>query len=124
VRQDQGLQKVQAVQIDYDDIHSIRQALERHNIHTIISAIGLVSDETSQSQLNLIEAADRSSATKRFIPSEYSFVQTVEYASISICVCHLLMYLIIKVCFPLILVFSGGLMRRFVSRPVAWNIPG
>jgi hypothetical protein len=85
VRQDQGLQKVQAVQIDYDDVHSMTQALERHYIHTIISAIGLVSDETSQSQLNLIEAADKSNATKRFVPSEYSFVQTAEYVSNSNC---------------------------------------
>lgn len=49
---------------------------ERHKIHTIISAIGLVSDETSQSQLNLIEAGEKSVSTKRFIPSEYSFIQT------------------------------------------------
>ncbi|OGE48738.1 hypothetical protein PENARI_c026G06160 [Penicillium arizonense] len=82
VRQDQGLQKVQAVQIDYDDVYSMTQALERHNIHTIISAIGLVSDEASQSQLNLIEAADKSNATKRFVPSEYSFVQTADLLSI------------------------------------------
>lgn len=54
------------------------RVLERHNIHTIISAIGLVSDETSQSQLNLIEAAEKSESTKRFIPSEYSFIQTTE----------------------------------------------
>lgn len=53
--------------------------LERHNVHTIISAIGLVSDETSQSQLNLIEAAESSSSTKRFVPSEFSFIQTSEY---------------------------------------------
>lgn len=85
MKQDQGLQKVQAVQIDYDDVHSMTQALERHNIHAVISAIGLVSDETSQSQLNLIEAADKSSVTKRFVPSEYSFVQTAEYVSISNC---------------------------------------
>lgn len=52
--------------------------LERYNVHTIISAIGLVSNETSQSQLNLIEAAEKSSSTQRFIPSEYSFIQTPE----------------------------------------------
>jgi hypothetical protein len=66
--------------------------LERHNVHTIISAIGLVSNETSQSQLNLIEAAEKSSSTKRFIPSEFSFIQTPEYVrlllSISIASAH------------------------------------
>ncbi|KAJ5747947.1 uncharacterized protein N7511_009643 [Penicillium nucicola] len=82
VRQDQDLQKVQAVQLDYNDVHSMTQALEQHNIHTIISAIGLVSDETSQSQLNLIEAADKSKTTKRFVPSEYSFIQTANLLDI------------------------------------------
>lgn len=52
--------------------------LERHNVHTIISAIGLDSEETSQSQLKLIEAAVASTSTKRFIPSEFSFIQTPE----------------------------------------------
>ncbi|KAJ5228551.1 hypothetical protein N7489_009259 [Penicillium chrysogenum] len=78
VKQDFASQNIQNVQINYDDIPSMARVLERHNIHTIISAIGLVSDETSQSQLNLIEAAEKSASTKRFIPSEYSFVQTTE----------------------------------------------
>jgi hypothetical protein len=73
------LQKAQHVQLDYDDIASMSTELERHNIHTIISAIGLVSDESSQSQLNLIEAAEKAKCTERFIPSEYSFIQTAEY---------------------------------------------
>ncbi|KAK4862387.1 hypothetical protein LT330_002520 [Penicillium expansum] len=78
VKQDFASQNIQIVQINYDDIPSMARVLEQHNIHTIISAIGLVSDETSQSQLNLIEAAEASASTKRFIPSEYSFVQTPE----------------------------------------------
>lgn len=77
-RQDVVLQKAQHVQLDYDDIASMTTELERHNIHTIISAIGLVSDESSQSQLNLIEAAEKAKYTERFIPSEYSFIQTAE----------------------------------------------
>lgn len=55
---------------------SMAGMLESHNIHTIISTIGLISEETSQSQLNLIEAAEQSSTTQRFIPSEFSFIQT------------------------------------------------
>ncbi|KAJ5142939.1 uncharacterized protein N7515_001726 [Penicillium bovifimosum] len=81
VKQDSASQKPQNVQINYDDIPSMTHKLEQHNVHTIISAIGLLSDETSQSQLNLIEAAEKSASTKRFIPSEYSFVQTEEYVS-------------------------------------------
>ncbi|KAJ5920571.1 hypothetical protein N7516_011429 [Penicillium verrucosum] len=78
VKQDLSSQNIQNVQVNYQDIPSMARVLERHNIHTVISAIGLVSDETSQSQLNLIEAAKNSASTKRFIPSEYSFVQTTE----------------------------------------------
>lgn len=66
------------MQINYDDVQSIAKTLESHKVHTIISAIGLISDETSQSQLNLIDAAELSAATKRFIPSEFSFIQTAE----------------------------------------------
>lgn len=72
-------QKIQNAKIDYDDIPGMVHELERHKIHTIISAIGLVSDETSRSQLNLIEAAEKSAHTKRFVPSEYSFIQTAQY---------------------------------------------
>ncbi|KAJ5604901.1 hypothetical protein N7510_010055 [Penicillium lagena] len=76
--QDIVLQKAQHVQLDYDDIASMTAELERHTIHTIVSAIGLVSNESSQSQLNLIEAAEKAKCTKRFIPSEYSFIQTAD----------------------------------------------
>lgn len=69
---------VQHVPIDYSDIPSMTAELERHNVHTIISAIGLDPDETSQSQLKLIEAAVASTSTKPFIPSEFSFIQTPE----------------------------------------------
>ncbi|KAJ5778246.1 hypothetical protein N7520_001492 [Penicillium odoratum] len=70
------------VQINYDDVGSLAKTLDTHNVHTIISAIGLVSDETSQSQLNLIDAAELSATTKRFIPSEFSFIQTADLLQI------------------------------------------
>lgn len=66
------------VQINYDDVSSMSKTLKVHNVHTIISAIGLISDKTSQSQLNLIDAAEKSTTTKRFMPSEFSFIQTAE----------------------------------------------
>ncbi|KAJ5225418.1 hypothetical protein N7468_006643 [Penicillium chermesinum] len=76
----QGLSssRFQRVQIDYNDIPSMARVLEDVHVDTIVSAIGLVSDETSQAQLNLIEAAEKSRTTKRFIPSEFSFIQTEE----------------------------------------------
>ncbi|KAJ5480850.1 hypothetical protein N7539_006744 [Penicillium diatomitis] len=70
------------VKIDYDNVQSMTTELERYNVQTIISTIGLISEETSQSQLNLIEAAEHATTTKRFIPSEYSFIQTPDLLSI------------------------------------------
>lgn len=53
------------------------EVLENHDVQTVISAITLISDETSQSQLNLIEAA-REAKVARFLPSEYGLVNTPE----------------------------------------------
>ncbi|KAJ5090589.1 hypothetical protein N7532_009273 [Penicillium argentinense] len=78
LKQESVTRAVSHIRIDYDDIPVLTRQLEDHNIHTIISAIGLVSEETSKAQLNLIEAADKSKVTERFIPSEYSFIQTAD----------------------------------------------
>lgn len=66
------------MQIDYSDISATAAQLEKYDVHTVICAIGLISQEASEAQVNLIQAADRSTTTKRFIPSEYSFVQSEE----------------------------------------------
>ena len=79
-KSDSILDKVKQVQVDYDNISSALDILQKHGVETIISAIGISTNETSQAQLNLIQAADRSEVTKRFMPSEYSFIQTDEYA--------------------------------------------
>lgn len=58
--------------VDYSDIDALKSFLEEHNIHTVISAFGITATSLATSQLNLIKAADRSSATKRFIPSSFA----------------------------------------------------
>ena len=73
------MDKVQHIQVDYSDVSLLANAIQKHEIDTIISTIGIYSDETSQAQLNLIQAAEKSTVTKRFIPSEYSFIQTESY---------------------------------------------
>jgi phosphoserine aminotransferase len=75
------LTRAKQVEVDYTDITSLTQAMEENNIHTVISAISLYSEEDSTSQLNLIKAAEKAGLTERFIPSEYSFIQTEEYAT-------------------------------------------
>ncbi|KAE8312543.1 hypothetical protein BDV41DRAFT_538770 [Aspergillus transmontanensis] len=81
-KSDPLLDKVKQVQVGYNDATALARTLDQHEVHTIISAIGIISDETSQSQLTLINAAAQSSATRRFIPSEYSFIQTKDLLSI------------------------------------------
>jgi phosphoserine aminotransferase len=85
------LSRAKQVEVDYANIPSLTQILNEHKIHTIISAISLYGEEDSEAQLNLIWAAEDAAETRRFIPSEYSFIQTVEYvralsaASLPIC---------------------------------------
>ena len=64
--------------VNYDNITSLANIIKDHTVRTIISAISIVSDETSQSQLNLIYAAKASGVTERFIPSEYGFINVPE----------------------------------------------
>ncbi|KAI3032974.1 hypothetical protein CBS147353_1393 [Aspergillus niger] len=52
-KKDPVLGRTQQIQINYDDVDSIVQTLEKHAIHTIISAIGIYTEEANQSQMNL-----------------------------------------------------------------------
>lgn len=61
---------MQFLGLDYADIDGMAQALQNNNVHTIISAMPM-EGPGGQSQLNIIEAAGKSSTTERFIPSEY-----------------------------------------------------
>lgn len=60
-----------AVTVDFTDIESLRSILEQHAVHTVISAVSLQSEDSGRSQMNLIEAADQSQCTRRFMPSEF-----------------------------------------------------
>lgn len=64
------------VTINYNNVDSIARRLEENAVHTIISTLPMTSEECSQSQVNLIHAADKSICTKRFIPSEYAHINT------------------------------------------------
>jgi ABC-type phosphate/phosphonate transport system substrate-binding protein len=62
---------VPVLQVDYSDQNSLVQLLESHNIDTVISCISNY-DDSHSTEINLIEAADRASATHRYIPSIWS----------------------------------------------------
>ncbi|KAF5008664.1 hypothetical protein FDECE_5076 [Fusarium decemcellulare] len=60
------------ITVNYDDIDSLVDTLEKNDIHTIISAILVKDAESSGSEVALVRAASRSSVTKRFIASDYA----------------------------------------------------
>ncbi|QSZ29535.1 hypothetical protein DSL72_004050 [Monilinia vaccinii-corymbosi] len=62
---------VKVVKIDYSNVPSMSKVLDEHNIHTVISAVCIVSQEHSDSQVNLVHAAAASKSVKRFAASEY-----------------------------------------------------
>ncbi|KAF5647667.1 SDR family [Fusarium tjaetaba] len=62
--------------VDYYDIDVLTSLLESEQVDTVISMLPIDSDDSGQAQLNLIEAADRSKCTKRFLPSEFGMVYT------------------------------------------------
>ncbi|OJJ03919.1 hypothetical protein ASPVEDRAFT_135813 [Aspergillus versicolor CBS 583.65] len=59
--------------VDYSSIEELQTVLESNNIHTVISALSM-ENGGGQSQMNLIEAAERSKSTRRFMPSEFGIV--------------------------------------------------
>ncbi|KAF4486466.1 Oxidoreductase BOA1 [Colletotrichum fructicola Nara gc5] len=66
------------VQVDYEDVESLVKVLDSHNIETIVSAISMHSEPSLKSQLNLIDAAEASKTTRRFIPSEFGVLNRPE----------------------------------------------
>ncbi|KAL7913111.1 hypothetical protein GGI35DRAFT_491340 [Trichoderma velutinum] len=59
------------ISVNYNDIDTVANILEEHNVHTIISAIKVIAPEAGVSEVNLMKAAAKSSPTKRFIQSEW-----------------------------------------------------
>ncbi|KAH9211906.1 hypothetical protein DL95DRAFT_341200 [Leptodontidium sp. 2 PMI_412] len=59
------------ISVDYTDSSSAQKTLEDHQIHTVISALSIQSEEHSNAQIGLIRAAAAASSVKRFVPSEF-----------------------------------------------------
>jgi hypothetical protein len=52
----------------------VTNLLESKNVHTVISTIAILTEATGKSELDLVAAAAKSSATKRFIASNWGGV--------------------------------------------------
>ncbi|USP76413.1 SwnN [Curvularia clavata] len=57
--------------VDYGSIDSIERIFQENNVEVVVSALLLTDQSASDSQINLIRAAARSSTVTKFIPSEY-----------------------------------------------------
>lgn len=62
--------------IDYSDVSTIVNTLQENKIDTLISTLGSMSGVDAE--LALIEAADKSTSTKRYIPSTWGIKYTPE----------------------------------------------
>jgi hypothetical protein len=62
--------------VDYNDVAALVKILEENQIHTVISTLNTGGDDTAE--FNLVEASDKSSVTKRFIPSTWGIEYTEE----------------------------------------------
>ncbi|KAF6822214.1 nmrA-like family protein [Colletotrichum musicola] len=67
--------------VDYKDIDAASKTLESNNIDTVISAMGVITAETSASQVQLVKAANKSSTTRRFVVSAYDMEHKREQIS-------------------------------------------
>ncbi|GFP60409.1 oxidoreductase BOA1 [Trichoderma asperellum] len=53
------------IKVDYDDINAVTNILEKHNVHTVISTISVITPESGAAERNLIKAAAKATPTKR-----------------------------------------------------------
>lgn len=62
---------VKHLQVDYDDVSGTSQVLEHAGVDTLVCAIGVLTPQANKAQLNLIQAANMSATTRRFIIGSY-----------------------------------------------------
>ncbi|CAD0021147.1 hypothetical protein D6C86_03754 [Aureobasidium pullulans] len=69
------------VQVDYDDISAVTAVLEKHEIHTVISTMLVISEPAAKSETNLVKAAAASKFTERFVQSIWGAPAPAEAAA-------------------------------------------
>ncbi|KAF9774463.1 hypothetical protein IL306_007541 [Fusarium sp. DS 682] len=74
---------VNYLKVDYNDCDAITKALEEAGVNILICAISVVSQEANQAQKNLIQAAERSPTTERFVISSFDMLHVKEDIELS-----------------------------------------
>ncbi|KAI8629882.1 hypothetical protein F5Y19DRAFT_62410 [Xylariaceae sp. FL1651] len=69
---------VSVIAVDYNDVEALKIALEKHNIHTVISAISMLPGPNGEKpmEVELIRASNASKTTKRMISSDWGIPHT------------------------------------------------
>ncbi|KAF4415001.1 hypothetical protein F53441_14677 [Fusarium austroafricanum] len=78
-RKAKDIQGAQVIAVDYTDADKLAATLETNSVETIISTINSLGDISAE--LSLIQAAEKSASTKRYIPSIWGIKYTDEIAS-------------------------------------------
>ncbi|KAM0431590.1 hypothetical protein ACHAQK_010215 [Fusarium lateritium] len=73
---------VPIIEVDYDSISGLQAVLEEHQIQVVISALAMHIIGVGKSQINLIQAAENSTFTKRFVTSTWAARAPTEYLSL------------------------------------------
>ncbi|KAG8672384.1 hypothetical protein FPOAC1_005651 [Fusarium poae] len=74
---------VKYLKVNYNDVDAITKTLEEANVNILICAISVVSPEANQAQKNLIQAAERSTSTERFVISSFDVLHVKEDIELS-----------------------------------------
>ncbi|KAL5584045.1 hypothetical protein FOVSG1_015396 [Fusarium oxysporum f. sp. vasinfectum] len=66
-----GNHTVTSLAIDYSDVSAIAEVLRKNEVRVVISAIGVLFEDTHRAQINLIKGAAEAGTVTRFAPSEF-----------------------------------------------------
>ncbi|EKG10558.1 Taurine catabolism dioxygenase TauD/TfdA [Macrophomina phaseolina MS6] len=59
------------IAVNYSSITALRDVLEKHQVHTVISTLAVVDADSALAQKNLIQAAVEAAVTQRFVVSDW-----------------------------------------------------
>ena len=77
--------EVPIIAVDYGNIDALAETREEHKIHTVISTLTMMPSPSGDlpKEVELIQAADKSSVTKRFISSDWGVPHSKELVQTS-----------------------------------------